>query len=250
MGVQPSTTFPSDLPIAYLSDFPSASPSTVLSDLSSVQPSTPPTVAPTEAPTDAPMDAPTDSFTLSPIASSTSSVVSGIAAPRSPASTRERRLLQDILTVAEFERTLKEETDIILGVSSGDSNCVVETSAIQYDASDSVCTEFFTAAQLVGVSFCYSFQITISAPTSGGGCKVNAGAQLVTETLEKNGSANAIGPVEDTEIAQLAMTNAPTTGPTTGLIDTDAPTTEGPTFITPPSTSPKKYSKKSSKKSS
>jgi len=164
--------------------------------------------------------------------------------------TRERRLSQDILTVAEFERTLKEETDIILGVSSGDSNCVVETSAIQYDASDSVCTEFFTAAQLVGVSFCYSFQITISAPTSGEGCEVNAGAQLVTETLEENGSANAIGPVEDTEIAQLAMTNAPTTGPTTGLIDTDAPTTEGPTFITPPSTSPKKYSTKSSKKSS
>merc|ERR1711865_1117910 len=214
MGVQPSTTFPSDLPIAYLSDFPSASPSTVLSGLSSVQPSTPPIVARTEAPTDAPMDAPTDSFTLSPIASSTSSVVTGIAAPRSP----ERRLLQDILTVVEFERTLKEETDIILGVSSGDSNCVVETSAIQYDASDSVCTEFFTAAQLVGVLFCYSFQITISAPTSGGGCEVNAGAQLVTETLEENGFANAIGPVEDTEIAQLAMTNAPTTGPTTGLI--------------------------------
>merc|ERR1711865_664323 len=115
MGVQPSTTFPSDLPIAYLSDFPSASPSTVLSDLSSVQPSTPPTVAPTEAPTDAPMDAPTDSFTLSPIGS-TSSVVKGIAAPRSTVLARERRLSQDILTVAEFERTLKEETDIILGV--------------------------------------------------------------------------------------------------------------------------------------
>ena len=245
MPYAPTSTLPSDLPSAYLSDFPSASPSTVLSDLPSVQPSTPPTVAPTVAP----MDAPIDSFTLSPIAW-TSSVVSGNAAPGSPVFTRERRLSQDILTVAEFERTLKEETDIILGVSSGDSNCVVETSAIQYDASDSVCTELFTAAQLVGVSFCYSFQITISAPTSGGGCKVNAGAQLVTETLEKNGSANAIGPVEDTEIAQLATTNAPTTGPTTGLIDTDAPTTEGPTFITPPSTSPKKYSKKSSKKSS
>merc|ERR1711865_628708 len=184
-----------------------------------------------------------DSFTLSPIASSTSSVVSGIAAPRS----RERRLLQDILTVAEFERTLKEETDIILGVSSGDSNCVVETSAIQYDASDSVCTEFFTAAQLVGVSFCYSFQITISAPTLGGGCEVNAGAQLVTETLEEGGFANAIGSVNDID-GQVATTNAPTTGPMTGLIDTDAPTTEGPTFITPPSTSPKKYSTKNSKK--
>merc|ERR1711865_667817 len=119
-----------------------------------------------------------------------------------------------------------------------------------YDASDSVCTELFIAAQLVGVSFCYSFQITISAPSLGEGCEVNAGAQLVAETLEENGSANAIGPVEDTEIAQLATTNAPTTGPTTSLIDTDAPTTEGPTFFTPPSTSPKKYSKKSSKKSS
>merc|ERR1711865_1286800 len=84
----------------------------------------------------------------------------------------------------------------------------------------------------------------------GGGCKVNAGAQLVTETLKENGSANAIGPVEDTEIAQLATTNTPTTGPTTGLINTDAPTTEGPAFITPPSTSPKKNSKKSSKNSS
>merc|ERR1711865_1188809 len=143
----------------------------------------------------------------------------------------------------------KEETDIILGVSSGDSNCVVETSAIQYDASDSVCTEFFTAAQLVGVSFCYSFQITISAPTSGGGCEVNAGAQLVTETLEEGGFANAIGSVNDID-GQVATTNAPTTGPMTGLIDTDAPTTEGPTFITSPSTSPKKYSTKSSKKSS
>ena len=269
-SVQPST-LPSDLPSKVPSDLPTDAPTEEPTEAPTDAPTEAPTEestealtdaptteepteaptdalteAPTEAPTDAPIYAPTDSFTLSPIAS-TSSAVSGMAAPGSPVLTRERKLSEDILTVAEFERTLKEETDIILGVSSGDSNCVVETSAIQYDASDSVCTEFFTAAQLVGVSFCYSFQITISAPTSGGGCEVNTGAQLVTETLEENGSANAIGPVEDMEIAQLATTNAPTTGPT---FITDAPTTEGPTFITPPSTSPKKYSKKSSKKSS
>ena len=186
-----------------------------------------PTEAPTEAPTSAPIDAPTDSFTLSPIAS-TSSAVGGIAAPGSP----ERRLSEDILTVANFDRTLKEETDSILGVHSPTadraleesmriaraleySGCIVGTSAIQFDAlSDSVCAEFFTADQLVGVSFCYRFQITISAPTFGvQGCEVNTAAQLVMETLEENGSANAIGPVNDMEIVHYAPTTSPSSKP-------------------------------------
>ena len=81
---------------------------------------------------------------------------------------------------------------------------VVETSAIQSDESlESVCAECFTANQLVGVSFCYRFQIIISAQTFGS-------AQLFTETLEENRSANDIGPMNNMKIVQQS---APTTSP-------------------------------------
>ena len=198
-----------------------------------------PTEAPTEAPsgaptteestdaptTEEPNDAPTteepnDSFTLSPIAS-TSSVVSGLAAP-GPVPTRERRLSEDILTVADFVQTLDAAMkNLLLGVPFDASSCIVESSAIQYAASDSVCTEAFD--QLAG-SFCYSFQTTISPPTSGEHCEVNAAADIVTGVLAEGGFrfAEAIGFVADVEIIQLATTNSPTSAPT------EAPTTPAP----------------------
>jgi len=180
----------------------------------------PTTAAPTKAPREAPTVAPTDSFTLSPIAS-TSSVVTGVAAPGSP-NPEERKLSEDILTVADFVQTLDAEMDSLLGVPES-SSCIVESSAIQYGASDSECTEAFTADQLVGASFCYSFQTTISPPTSGEDCDVNAAAQLVTTTLEEGGFADAIGAAADI-VGQEAPTDAPTDAPTGA--PTGAPTTE------------------------
>jgi hypothetical protein len=103
------------------------------------------------------------------------------------------------------------------------SGCVVESSAIKYDATDPVCTEAFTDDQLAGASFCYSFQTTISPPTrSARGCEVNAAAELATTTLEEGGFADAIGAVADIE-GQVATTEAPSEGPTSGDEPTDAP---------------------------
>ena len=151
-----------NLPTEFPTKEPSDEPTEEQTDGPSEEPSNQPT---------APSGAPSNSFTLSPIAS-TSSAVGGIAAPGSP----ERRLSEDILTVANFDRTLKEETDSILGVPSPtavralewlmhvaraleNSGCIVGTSAVQFDAlSNLVCAEFFTADQLVGVSFYYRFQ--------------------------------------------------------------------------------------------
>jgi len=196
----------------------------------------PTTAAPTKAPRDAPTVAPTDSFTLSPIAS-TSSVVTGVAAPGSP-NPEERKLSEDILTVADFVQTLDAEIESLLGVPES-SSCIVESSAIQYGASDSECTEAFTADQLVGASFCYSFQTTISPPTSGEDCEVNAAAQLVTTTLEEGGFTDAIGAAADivgqeapTDAPTDAPTGAPTTEPTSGATTaepTSGATTAGPT---------------------
>ena len=136
----------------------------------------------------------------------------------------ERRLSENILTVADFVQTLNAEIDSLLGVPD-DSSCIVESSAIQYAASDSECTALFTAAQLVGVSFCYRFQTTISPPTSGEDCEVNAAAQLVAAALIGGDFADAIGPAAD--IVELSVpTNSPTSAPT-----------EGPTSLTFPPTS-------------
>ena len=151
-------------------------------------------------------------------------MVTGVAAPGSPVSEPERRLSENILTVADFVQTLNAEIDSLLGVPD-DSSCIVESSAIQYAASDSECTALFTAAQLVGVSFCYRFQTTISPPTSGEDCEVNAAAQLVAAALIGGDFADAIGPAAD--IVELSVpTNSPTSAPT-----------EGPTSLTFPPTS-------------
>ena len=99
----------------------------------------------------------------------------------------------------------------VLGIPDT-SSYVVESSAIQYDATDLVCTDAFD--QLTG-SFCYSFQTTISPSTLGGGCKVNTAAELVTVTLEEGGFAGAIGGVVDID-GQDATTNSPTSAPTPG----------------------------------
>ena len=119
-------------------------------------------------------------------------MVTGLAAP---AGTRERRLVSvDISTVAEFEEALDTAMELFLGVPSL-SSCVVETSAIPYAVSDSVCTDAFRADQLTG-SFCYSFQTTISPPTpDDGDCDVNGTASSVTEALEAGDFEDAIGSV-------------------------------------------------------
>ena len=156
------------------------------------------TDAPSGAPTDPPLctygcasGAPTEiarTFTLSPIAS-TSSAVTGVAAPGPP--------YLFILTVADFVQTLDAEIEDFLGT---DSSCIVKSSAIQYTAFDSVCTERFSGYQLggifVGKSFCYSFQTTISPPTpDDGDCDVNGTASSVTEALEAGDFEDAIGSV-------------------------------------------------------
>ena len=102
-----------------------------------------PTKKPSNQPTK-PSGAPSNSFTLSPIAS-TSSVVGGIAAPG---------LSEDIMTVAEFGKTLKKGTYSILGVPSPTTlfalegskhasfvlenhGCIVKMSVIQSNVSPS-----------------------------------------------------------------------------------------------------------------
>ena len=155
----------------------------------------------TEEPTDVPTVAPTDSITLSPIAE-TGSGVTGLAAP-GPAPTRERRLSADHLTVADFVPALDAAIESKLAPSS----CIVESSAIRYDAANSVCTDAFTV--LAG-SFCYRFQTTISAPDET--CAVNVAAELVTEAAEAGEFAGAIGGMADI-VVQVATTNSPTDAP-------------------------------------
>jgi len=194
-------------------------------------PVTPPTPAPFDAPivppTPEPTVAPSNAFTLSPVAE-TSSVITGLAAPiPSPART------EDISTVAEFELALFVRIAILLV----DSSCIAESSAIQYAASNSVCTEAFTAAQLAGASFCYEFQTTISPPTSGEDCEVNVAAELVAVALNDGELADAIGPVADIAV-RFAPTDAPTEGPTSETdLPTSGTTTEGPTSDTEEPTS-------------
>ena len=138
-------------------------------------------------------------------------MVTGLAAP---AGTRERRLVSvDISTVAEFEEALDTAMELFLGVPSL-SSCVVETSAIPYAVSDSVCTDAFRADQLTG-SFCYSFQTTISPPPGDQvtpPCEVNESAELATEELEDGGFDAEIGPVAGI-VEVFVPTNAPTTAP-------------------------------------
>merc|ERR1711865_471124 len=155
-----------------------------------------------------------NAFTLSPVAE-TSSVITGLAAPiPSPART------EDISTVAEFELALSVRIAILLF----DSSCIAESSAIQYAASNSVCTEAFTAAQLAGASFCYEFQTTISSPTSGEDCEVNVAAELVAVALNDGELADAIGPS-----AYIGEKFVPTDSPTEAPVFTEPPTTFAPT---------------------
>jgi len=159
-------------------------------------------------------------------------VITGLAAP---ACTSPGCFPPDISTVAEFEEALDVNIDIILGLPF-DFSCIVESSAINYAASGSVCTDAFTADQLTRVPFCYSFQTTISSV--GGSCDVNLAAQFVIEELEAGGFENVIGPVADIAV-QFVPTDSPTEGPTsetdlpTGGTTTEEPTsgttTEGPT---------------------
>ena len=172
--------------------------------------------------TDTPSDAPSNLFTFSPIAiASTSSVVGGIAGP------------EDILTVAAFERILKEETERILGVPSPSAvllvralkgtmhvaraletdGCEIEVVAVQFDGSSDVCIKFSTANELDGVLFCYRFQIIVGAGT-GDDCDVNEAAELLITAMKKGGGfENAIGPVSDAKIVQSAPTTSPSSKP-------------------------------------
>merc|ERR1711865_741996 len=141
---------------------------------------------------------------------------------------------EDISTVADFVRTLDAEIEDLLGPIS---SCIVESSAIQYAASNSVCTRRFSAAKLAVALFCYSFRTTISPPTSGEDCEVNVAAETVAVALIDDSVAALIDgectggficPVIDIAV-QFAPTNAPITeGPTR---ETDEPTsaTEEPT---------------------
>jgi len=143
--------------------------------------------------------------TLSPVAE-TSSVVSGFAAPDF--------FSGDISTVAEFEEALDAAMKLLFDVPAS-SSCVVDTSAIQFAVSNSVCTDAFRADQLTG-SFCYFFETTISPPPGDQvipPCAVNEKAQEATKELQDNGFDDVIGPVATIEEV-LVPTNSPTQAPT------------------------------------
>ena len=144
---------------------------------------------------------------MSPVADA-SGVISGVAAP-GPSPTRERKLSADHLTVAEFVEALDDAMEILLDVPAT-SSCIVESSAIKYDASDPVCTDEFDP---VPGSFCYKFQTIISAPDpDDGNCEVNDAVEMATEELEDGGFEDAIGDVAGI-VEVFVPTNAPTTAP-------------------------------------
>merc|ERR1711865_857188 len=219
MGAPSATFAPTSEPTE--SHFPTAAP---------VDPAPiTPTVPPTPEPTDVPSDTPTDSFTLSPIAE-TSSAVMGTAAPGgTPART------EDILTVAEFVQTLNIAMELLVNFFEGTNPCIVETSAVQYAVSDSVCTAQFTAAQLTG-SFCYSFRTKFSAGLDFEDCEVNAAAELAAEGLIDGDFATKIGPVADSIEIVFVPTNSPTNSPTESYYPSSTPT-EAPNEGTEPPTS-------------
>merc|ERR1719506_1383340 len=170
----------------------------------------PPTEAPTEAPTESPTVAPTESptvpATLSPVAEGAEGVISGVAAPGpSPA------FSADISTIAEFVEALDDAMEILLDGDTATSSCIVESSAIQYAATDTFCTDAFDP---VPGSFCYEFQTTISAPSPDDpNCAINEAVEMATEELEDGGFENVIGPVAGI-VDVFVPTDQPTEGPT------------------------------------
>merc|ERR1711966_287111 len=181
--------------------------------------------SPTVAPTVAPTDAPTVPATLSPVAEGTEGVISGVAAPGpSPA------FSADISTIAEFVEALDDAMEILLDGDTATSSCIVESSAIQYAATDTFCTDEFDP---VPGSFCYEFQTTISAPSPDDpNCAINEAVEMATEELEDGGFENVIGPVAGI-VDVYVPTESPTEGPTSDEGPTWVPTSddEGPTEL-------------------
>merc|ERR1719287_437099 len=207
---------------------PTEAPTEAPTESPTVAPTESPTVAPTDsptvAPTVAPTDAPTVPATLSPVAEGTEGVISGVAAPGpSPA------FSADISTIAEFVEALDDAMEILLDGDTATSSCIVESSAIQYAATDTFCTDAFDP---VPGSFCYEFQTTISAPSPGDpNCAINEAVEMATEELEDGGFENVIGPVAGI-VDVFVPTDSPTELPTS---DDEGPTElptsddEGPT---------------------
>merc|ERR1711906_72195 len=150
---------------------------------------------------------------------------SGVAAPGpSPA------FSADISTIAEFVEALDDAMEILLDGDTATSSCIVESSAIQYAATDTFCTDAFDP---VPGSFCYEFQTTISAPSPDDpNCAINEAVEMATEELEDGGFENVIGPVAGI-VDVYVPTESPTEGPTSDEGPTEVPTSdaEGPTEV-------------------
>jgi hypothetical protein len=145
--------------------------------------------------------------------------------------TRERKLSADISTIAEFVEALDDAMEILLDGDTATSSCIVESSAIQYAATDTFCTDAFDP---VPGSFCYEFQTIISAPDPDDpNCAINEAVDEATEVLEDGGFENVIGPVAGI-VDVFVPTDSPTEGPTS---DDEGPTElptsddEGPTEL-------------------